>query len=174
MYDRHAKYNKTIKHLLNDDFYLDIQDRKLDRLESKSKLYNNQIEDIEDIDNIDYINCINNIYDINDIYSQQAILSNKLTKYKQKKEYNKKNIKYISKNLEKDMSDNDYNRFEKEQWMVKHQYMYEYEFTQLLHEIKDYVPLLIEGKTDFLKLQGYTIDPKLSYFDNKNKIIIYG
>jgi len=161
MYNRREKYNKTIKHLLNDDFYLDIYDTKLDTLEDKNKFYENQIEDIEA--NVDYTN----IYDINDIYSQQTIISNKLTKYKQNKEYYQKNIKYISDNLEKNMTDDEYIRFEKKQWMIKHQYMYANEFTKLLNEIKDYVPLLIEGKTEFLKLQGYTIDPKLSYFDKK-------
>ena len=161
MYNRREKYNKTIKHLLNDDFYLDIYDTKLDTLEYKNKFYENQIEDIED--NVDYTN----IYDINDIYSQQTIISNKLTKYKQNKEYYQKNINYISDNLEKNMTDDEYIRFEKKQWMVKHQYMYANEFLKLLNEIKDYVPLLIEGKTEFLKLQGYTIDPKLSYFDKK-------
>ena len=54
--------------------------------------------------------------------------------------------------------------------MNKHKYTYYYEFVQVLNEIKDYVPYLIEGKSDFYKLQGYKMNPKLIKLDNKKYI----
>jgi len=154
------KYIK--KNIYNDDFYLDTYDNKLEKL-----IYKYVIAD-EIVDNICDYNDYN--YDIQEKYNKRLVSLKRVEKHIN--DTSKKQIKIIDtlNKLDEEMSDDKYFRIEKEQWMNKHKYTYYYEFLQVLNEIKDYVPYLIEGKSDFYKLQGYEMNPKLIKLDNKKYI----
>jgi hypothetical protein len=47
--------------------------------------------------------------------------------------------------------------------------IYTYKFTEVFNEIKEYVPCLFEGQTEFYNLQGYSMNPKLIELDKKYK-----
>jgi len=154
------KYSKN--NIYNNDFYLDTYDAKLEKLIYKNiiaeEIVNNMCESFDD--------------DASNKYQQQIITLKRIEKHIENTKKENQKILNILNKLEDELSDEDYMRIDKEQWMNRHRYMYFNEFTQVLNEIKDYVPCLIEGQTEYYNLQGYNMNPKLIKLDKKYKYSI--
>lgn len=75
----------------------------------------------------------------------------------------KENALKISKDIERIMSDEEYEKFKEDQ----RRYKIEYNFCYVIDEIKSYVKDMLNARTSFYSHQDMTMSPKFNIIDNK-------
>ncbi len=86
-----------------------------------------------------------------------------LEKFVTSEESTKEHARKVAESFEEEMTDEQYEKFKMKQFEIKH---FD-KFYLVLKEIKDYVPMMIEGRTEFLKTMGLTMNQRLIDLDVK-------